>query len=658
YRPIPGHGFARRQRTLGEDDRSKARKVFEFFKIVILVFLWCCFTFVIMTDPLDKVTFRTIGVMPNESIVSFVEPTWSKVKITVRGAINLKQTGSKDLGLRLEWRDSDLKVVYLHTEMWWISMAEDEEKFDADFRSFEFPPSKEPDAKAVISIENKGDKPSSLVVELKSFPDVFEWGIVCAIIMLLTLQILIIWELIDRAFAALLMASTAVGVLTYMADRPSLAVMMTWINFEALMVLFALNLLVSVMTEGGFFEFVAVLAYKKSRGQPWPFVLILCSFTAIMSAALNNGLVVFVMCPLTIQLCEIMGINAPLVVMILVMSANLGGTLTPIGQPPNISLACDYAVQAEGVVFGNFVLHMMAPVILAIIVFFLMVRCIYGKKLLQLNDDQDDLELPEITNQVKIAAAVLRERDNSKHLFKTTPDFYENLVVMEETFTSPNKWLIVKSMIALAFAFVLYILHSITGLAPGATLGWAVILASFLLLILASSISFLHMMDRVQFSLLLFLAGLYVLVAAADVLGLFAWLGEVTTLQLQQLDGHYRAGMATLILLLSSALLTIFIDNSCVTIFMMKLLSHIVDQSNGQVPLTPLIWGVAFGACFGGNGSLIGASSNGITELIARANGYRMTFCSFFVFAFPLMLVTLVIAVIYLSICHLVFRWH
>lgn len=664
YRQIPGQPFARRQRSLLVDDeeQSRARKVFDFFKMVILVILWCLFTYVILTNPSSEPKIRTIAVMPNESFVAVLKPTWRMVKVTVRGAINprfaknVPENG--EMGLRLQWRDSDLNETYYQTAMWWISMAVSNEKFDSDTAHFKMPLSPAKGAKVVMSIENRRDMPSSIKMELNSFPIIIEWGIVCAIVMLLTLQILIIWELIDRAFAALLLASTAVGVLTLMANRPSLNVMMSWINFEALMLLFGLNLVVSIMTEAGVFEYVAMMAYKKSRGQPWPFVFILCSFTAILAAALNCDLVVFVMSPLAIQLCEMMGINAQLVMMILVMSANLGGTLTPIGQPPNIIVACNYDVQAAGIVFFNYVLHMMAGVVVAIIVFFLLVRLIYRNKLFELTEEQNALELPAITNEIQTSAAILRDKDNSKSPFKTADNFYEILAMMQENFVVQKKWLFIKCMIALAFAFLLYILNSIAGLAPGASLGWATILASFLLLILASSISFLHMMDRVQFSLLLFLAGLFVLVAAADEMGLFGWLERIIIGQLEEYKENYRIGLATLAFLVSSAMFTIFIDNSCVTIFMMRLLYHINVHGSKQFPLRPLIWGVAFGACFGGNGSLIGASSNGITELIARANGYRITFCSFFVFAFPLMIVTLVIATIYLSICHLLFTWH
>ncbi|EDV33301.1 uncharacterized protein Dana_GF21513 [Drosophila ananassae] len=664
YRHISGQAFARRQRSVvvDEEQQSKARKVFDFCKIAILVILWCLFTFVILTNPGAQVRLRTIAVMPNESFVSVVKPTWSMVKVTVRGAINPKfsKNAAEDgeMGLRIEWRDSDLNETHFQTPMWWISMADDDGKFDSDSNHFKMPPSPAPGAKVVITIENRRDKPSSMVVEFNSFPNIIEWGIVCAIVMLLTLQILIIWELIDRAFAALLLACTAVGVLTLMANRPSLEVMMSWINFEALMLLFGLNLVVSIMTEAGVFEYVAMTAYKQSRGQPWPFVLILCSFTAILAAALNCDLVVFVMSPLAIQLCELMGINAQLVMMILVMSANLGGTLTPIGQPPNIILVCDYSVQYHGVVFFNFVLHMLGGVVVSLIVFFLLVRVIYRNTLFELNDAQKELEPPAITNDIKIMAAILMDKDTSKSPFKTADNYYENLVMMQENFVVQKKWLFIKCMIALAFAFLLYILNSIAGLAPGASLGWATILASFLLLILASSISFLQMMDRVQFSLLLFLAGLFVLVAAADELGLFGWIEVTIVGQLQQFDESHRLGLTTLAFLLFSALLTLFIDNAGVTIFMMSLLRHLNAHGDGHYPLTPLIWGVAFGACFGGNGSLIGASSNGITELIARGHGYRMTFCSFFVFAYPLMLVTLVIAIIHLSICHLAFNWH
>ena len=54
------------------------------------------------------------------------------------------------------------------------------------------------------------------------------------------------------------------------------------------------------------------------------------------------------------------------------------------------------------------------------------------------------------------------------------------------------------------------------------------------------------------------------------------------------------------------------------------------EDTDVNLPLQPLVWALAFGACFGGNGTLIGASCNVVAAGIADARGHPFTFLDFF----------------------------
>ncbi|MGI6120599.1 MAG: sodium:proton antiporter, partial [Desulfosporosinus sp.] len=69
-----------------------------------------------------------------------------------------------------------------------------------------------------------------------------------------------------------------------------------------------------------------------------------------------------------------------------------------------------------------------------------------------------------------------------------------------------------------------------------------------------------------------------------------------------------------------------------------------------QTGLEPLWWALSLGACLGGNGTLIGASANVIVAGLADKNGVHISFIGFMKFAFPLMLLSIFIAMIYLLI--------
>ncbi|XP_035230140.1 P protein-like [Stegodyphus dumicola] len=77
-----------------------------------------------------------------------------------------------------------------------------------------------------------------------------------------------------------------------------------------------------------------------------------------------------------------------------------------------------------------------------------------------------------------------------------------------------------------------------------------------------------------------------------------------------------------------------------------------------KLPLQPLVYALALGACLGGNGTLIGASANVVTAGLAEQHGYRFSFYDFFKVGFPVMILTTSIATIYLLICHAWLGWN
>jgi P protein len=87
-------------------------------------------------------------------------------------------------------------------------------------------------------------------------------GILCATVVLLGMYILIIWELVHRTFAAMVASTLAIGVLAAMNERPSMAVVISWIDTETLLLLFGMMVLVAVLAETGVFDYLAVYAFK------------------------------------------------------------------------------------------------------------------------------------------------------------------------------------------------------------------------------------------------------------------------------------------------------------------------------------------------------------------------------------------------------------
>lgn len=83
-----------------------------------------------------------------------------------------------------------------------------------------------------------------------------------------------------------------------------------------------------------------------------------------------------------------------------------------------------------------------------------------------------------------------------------------------------------------------------------------------------------------------------------------------------------------------------------------------LGESDLGLPMTVLVWSLSFGVCLGGNGSLIGASSNVVACGLLDKQGYHVSFMRFLKFGFPVMIVSLIFATIYVLMTHVLVEWH
>lgn len=195
--------------------------------------------------------------------------------------------------------------------------------------------------KAVIRVHMSSNVEADVPVKFTydSTPIDKETGVIYAAIVLLGLYVLIIWEIVNRTFAAMIASTLAIGVLAAMDERPSMPKLISWIDVETLLLLFGMMIMVAILSETGIFDFLAVYAYQVTNGRVWPLINCLCIFTAVLSSFLDNVTTVLLMTPVTIRLCEVMELNPVPVLMSMVIYSNVGGTLTPVGDPPNVIIA-------------------------------------------------------------------------------------------------------------------------------------------------------------------------------------------------------------------------------------------------------------------------------------------------------------------------------
>lgn len=183
-----------------------------------------------------------------------------------------------------------------------------------------------------------------------------------------------------------------------------------------------------------------------------------------------------------------------------------------------------------------------------------------------------------------------------------------------------NKQLLIKCSAALLFVISLFFLHSVPEL-QRLSLGWTALLGAIFLIILADIEDLEAILARVEWSTLLFFAALFILMEALTELGLIEWIGNMTEGIILGVGEDRRLMVAILIILwvsrqiggLSylycicvvpswqvSAVASAFVDNIPLTTMMVKITISLAQNSTLNLPLQPLVWALALGACLGG----------------------------------------------------------
>ena len=448
---------------------------------------------------------------------------------------------------------------------------------------------------------------------------------------LILVYILIIFETVHRTLAAALGGILAVLALNFYdtGDTLTLAEVTTMIDWETIGLLLGMMVMVGILSNTGVFEYFAVLSYKKSGGSIWTLVVILCTVTAVLSAFLDNVTTMLLLTPVTIQLAKVLDIKPIPILISEVLFSNIGGTATMIGDPPNIMIGSGlsptkiatidngaYAYLSQyGVTFNDFIIELLPAVVMAFIPSLMLLKFLY----------RDDFSGTRV----------------------------RNIGELEEKYGIKDPEMLKVSGFILALVILNFFLHPLTHIA----VSWIALVGAIIMLLATDRHDLEKPLHHVEWTTLLFFAGLFVLVHSLQYLGVISYIGEHVEMAIAMFgsdtaDGRtIRLAAAVLIVLWVSALASAFIDNIPYTATMIPIILQISDNL-GEYLLHPLIWALALGACLGGNGTLIGASANVVTAGMSEEAGYPISFMEFFRAGFPVMILTTFIASLYMLLVY------
>jgi Na+/H+ antiporter NhaD/arsenite permease-like protein len=372
----------------------------------------------------------------------------------------------------------------------------------------------------------------------------------------------------------------------------------TGIDWNVIFLLLGMMIIVGVIHKTGLFEFLAIKAIQLAKGRPRQAFVYLLMLVAFCSALLDNVTTIMLAVPMTIMVAKYLKVHPVPFILAEVFISNIGGAATLIGDPPNIIIASKADLD-----FNSFLIHMAPMVLVVLAVIIPMLVLMFNKEL----------------------------RNNAEDR--------KNVMTLDASSFIQDKALLIKSLVVLTLVIVAFVLHSVLHLEPS-----VIAMVGAGVLVLISNLKPNEFARDVEWGTLVFFAALFIMVGALVNVGALKMVADAIGAYVGN-DGALAAGAIVVV----SALASGIVDN----IPYVTSMAPVVQQLNDTITTISndgLWWALAFGADFGGNMTIVGASANVVAVGLAYASGYKITFWQFAKYGIPVTIVSTAMALPYVLI--------
>ncbi|RBO99579.1 sodium:proton antiporter [Rossellomorea aquimaris] len=413
------------------------------------------------------------------------------------------------------------------------------------------------------------------------------------LIVFVSVYILLITEKWNRVLAAM-----AGGVAMLLIGAfPIEKALFTYIDWKTITLLFSMMLIVTLTSKTGFFEYIAIRFAQWVNGNGLALLTLFSLLAAIGSAFLANVTIAMLLVPILFKLTKLLELPPIPFLIMTILACNIGGTATLIGDPPNMMIG-----QAVKHFTFNAFIENLLPVVLMVYIVTLLIMCVLYKEVLHVKEDRK----------------LLLKGIKAEEYLKKDRGLLQSLVVL--------------GLVLAGFSlYPMFHLDITTVSLAGAVL---------LMLLLEKIYPPETILKEVEWGTLFFFMGLFLLVGGIEEAG---FIDEIAREILRLTDGDMKK--TAFVILWGTGILSAIVDNIPFVAAMIPVIQEFGEF--GMVNMDPLWWSLALGACLGGNGTLLGSSSNLVIAGLASKENVHIKFYQYLLIGVPVTLISLAVSTIY-----------
>lgn len=370
------------------------------------------------------------------------------------------------------------------------------------------------------------------------------------------------------------------------------------INWSTIIFILGMMIMVEGMAKAGFFRWLCMKLAKLVHYKPIPLFITFMIMSALLAMFIDSITVILFLAAVTVELARLLKFDPIPMILSEIFCANLGGSATMCGDPPNIIIGTSL-----GYSFGDFLSNtgLMAGIsLIVVIIYFFFV---YRKELIQ--EEKDAISPANLPDPKKII-------------------------------TSKKDFAI--SCIIFACAVVMLVTHAQTGLTV-ALIGTVIAIVT----LITAGKDMLELLKKVDYKTLLFFVGLFMVVGGLEQTGVL----EIIAGFIGKVSGGDLKLMVAIILWIS-AIASAFVDNIPFAATMIPVVKSLAAAQG--VDLSTLAWALSMGTDIGGSATPIGASANVVGTSVAAKNGHPIGWGKYCKSAAPATVIVVTISMLFIFV--------